>query len=138
MANEAVKVYPNSSSGDVIQDFTCADGTGIEKGTLLKLTDPRTAIISTATADALCGIAAREKIANDGRTRIAVHRQGDFELRASGSITVGSRVCSYADANYPNVVGTANGVAAASGSAILGYALETASDGETINIRVNL
>lgn len=137
MANEAVKVYAESAAGDVIQDFTCADGTTIEKGTLLELTDPRTAIAATGAAVPLAGIAAREKIANDGRTRIAVHRKGDFEMVASGAIVVGQAVCAALPAGS-NYVKTAVGVTAASGAAILGYALETASDAETIQVRVNL
>lgn len=137
MANEAVKRYSFSAAGDVIQDYTVADGTGIEKGTLLKLTDARTAIISSAAGDKIAGIAAREKIANDGRTRLAVYVRGDFDMVASGVIAVGDPVKSAADANYPNTVMTAvsGGV---SGCAIIGYALETASDGETIQVRVNL
>ena len=50
--------------------FTCADGTGIEKGTLLKLTDPMTAIATSGAGDAIAGVAAAEKIANDGNTKI--------------------------------------------------------------------
>ena len=57
--------------GSPIQDYTVADGTGIEKGALLALTDPRTAILASSAAQPLAGIAAREKIANDGRTRLA-------------------------------------------------------------------
>lgn len=123
---------------DYAEDFTCADGTGIEVGTLLKATDPKTAIISTAQADALAGIAAREKVASDGRAYVPVYRRGIFDMVASGAVTVGSPVCSYADANYPNVVGTAVGLAAASGAAILGTAMETASDGETFLVSVNV
>jgi len=46
--------------------FTCADGAGIEKGTLLKLTDPMTVALSDGAADIIAGISAEEKIANDG------------------------------------------------------------------------
>jgi hypothetical protein len=134
MANEAVLRYNENYIG-AIQDYTVADGTGIEKGALLALTDPRTAILNSAIAQPIAGIAAREKIASDGRTRLAVYRKGDFDMLASGAITIGSPVCCAAIAN---TVQSAIAVTAASGAAILGYALETASDAETIQVRLNL
>jgi hypothetical protein len=117
-------------------DFTCADGTGIEKGALLKLTDPRTAIISTAAADKLAGIAGREKIASDGRTQIAVYRRGIFDMVASGAIAVGEAVQSAASTGFSNTIMKA--AVTSSGACILGYALETASDAETIQILVDV
>lgn len=135
MVNEAVLRYSENYSG-AIQDYTVADGTGIEKGAILALTDPRTAILASEEAQPCAGIAAREKIASDGRTRLSVIRKGDFDMVASGAITVGAPVCL---AGTPsNTVKSANGVAAASGAAIIGYALETASDAETIQVRLNL
>lgn len=134
MANEAIKRYSESYAGDVVQDFTVADGTGIEKGALLKLTDPRTAIIASAAGDVCCGIAAREKIASDGRTQLSVHRRGDFDMVASGAITVGHPVMA---AGVPaNTVKAAT--SAQSGAAIIGYALETAADAEVFQVRLNL
>lgn len=65
-------------------DFTVADGTGIEKGTILKMTEPRTVAASSGASDVFGGIAAREKIADDGRTRLAVYRRGIFDLEISG------------------------------------------------------
>jgi len=136
MVNEAVLRYSEGYSG-AIQDFTVADGTAITKGALLALTDPRTAVLASSAAQPIAGIAARDKIASDGRTRLSVIRKGDFDMVASGAITVGSPVCSSTTGSL-NYVMSAAGVAAASGAAILGYALETASDGETIQVRLNL
>ena len=116
-------------------DFTVADGTGIEKGALLKITDPRTAIITSADGDMIAGIAAREKIASDGRTRLAVFRKGIFDMYASGAITLGEPVCSAA-VDGANRVCHAGGTEA--GAAIIGHSLETASDGEIIQIAVNI
>lgn len=110
-------------------DFTCADGTGIEKGTLLKLTDPRTASASNGAGDIIAGIAAREKIANDGRTRIPVFTRGIFDMYASGAINAGAPVMSAGVSNEVKLA--TNGL---SGAAIIGYALETASDTEVIQI----
>jgi len=135
MANEAVKSYSESSAGDVVQDYTCADGTGIEKGTLVKLSDPRTVAATTAVTDGeVCaGITAREKIASDGRTQISVHKKGYFEMNASGAIVVGAPVISAGG----NEVSTAAGTNY-SGAAIIGYAEETAADNETILVRLDL
>lgn|SRR3990167_4417689 len=121
-------------------DFTVADGTGIEKGAILALTDPRTAVAPTVLAtQALAGIAAREKVASDGRTRLSIFTKGIFDMTASGAITVGNAVVSAHDANYPNTVAKALGLTnPASGAAILGYALETASDAEVIQIYVDV
>lgn len=115
-------------------DFTVADGTGIEKGALLKLTDPRTASASTASKDILAGIAAREKIASDGRTRLSVFTRGIFDMGASGAIPVGSPVMSAGAVNKVMLATTP----AASGAAILGYALETAADDEIFQVYVDI
>lgn len=114
-------------------NFTCANGAAINKGTLLKLTDPRTAAASDGSSDVLAGIAAADKIASDGITSIGVFRDGIFEMYASGAIGVGNSVMSVGADNHVVVAG-----AAASGAAILGTALETASAGEQINVQVNL
>lgn len=130
MANEALI---RDRLEDAI-DFTVADGTGIEKGAVLKLTDPRTAIIASAAGDMLAGIAAREKVANDGRTRLSVYRKGIFDLVASGAIVIGQAVQA-AGAPANTVMAAA---VTSSGCAILGHALETASDGEVIQVFVNV
>lgn len=113
-------------------DFIVADGTGIEKGTVCKLSDPRTASASSASGDIFAGIAAREKIANDGRTRLALFRRGIFDMVDSGSgITAGDLVM-IAGANTIKTwtSGTDNE------KLILGVALETAAAGETIEVLV--
>jgi hypothetical protein len=56
---------------------------------------------------------------------------------ASGAITVGANVCASTTGSL-NYVSDATGVTAVSGAAIIGYALETASDGETIQVRLKL
>jgi len=114
-------------------DFTVADGTGIEKGALLKMSDPRTAATHTAAQDILAGIAAREKVASDGRTRLAVFRRGIFDMVASGAIIVGEAVVSDASINHVKAAPTGS-----SGATILGHALENGSTGETIQIFVDV
>lgn len=127
MADEATLLVQNG----IPINFTCADGTGIEKGALLKMADPMTASLSAAQDDVVGGIAAAEKIANDGVTKIAVFRSGIFKVTASGSITVG-------DALVLDPVPVGNYVSAAAVDAenIIGIALETASVGETFKMEL--
>jgi len=130
MANEAVLVYEM----DVPIPFTCADGTGIEKGSLLKLSDPMTVALADGAGDIIAGIAAEEKVANDGKTKIGVYMRGIFKMLADGSVTVGAGVI--ADGTNPNEFITAT--AAADAAAVFGIALETVSDGETGLVYVNV
>jgi len=69
--------------------MTCADGANIPKGTLLKLSTPFTVAATSADNDIFGGIAAEEKIASDGKTKIAVYRRGIFkvEVGTSGATT---------------------------------------------------
>jgi len=129
MANEAVLVLKQEEP----IDFIVADGAGIEKGTLLTLTDPRTAVASSASGAMCAGIAHREKIADDGRTRLAVIRKGIFRMTASGVIAIGAPVMSGINNNE---IVVATGV---NGAAVIGTALEAAAaDGEEIEVAVNI
>lgn len=65
--------------------FNCADGTGIPKGTLLKLTSGRIVAAASADGDIWAGVAAAEKVANDGATTIAVYTKGIFEMTTSAA-----------------------------------------------------
>ena len=119
MANEATLVFETH----VPIPFTVANGTGIEKGASLTLSDPMTAATLTASGAAFAGFAAEEKIASDGRTRMATYRGGIFKVTASGAVTVGEAV----------TADTANKFvrAAVNNEHLAGIALETAADGET-------
>ena len=119
MANEAVLVFET----DKPIPMTCADGTGIEKGAVLKLADPFTASLSTAASEAVGGIAAEEKIASDGKVKVGVYRGGIFKVVASGSITAG-KACSTSGNNLVQAPATND-------EAVLGIALETVSTGES-------
>lgn len=104
--------------------MTCADGAGIEKGTLLKLSDPFTVAATSADNDLFGGIAAEEKIASDGKTKIAVYRRGIFKVTSGGS-TVGKK----------QVISAANTVVDYTTlddeqGRVFGQALETAANGE--------
>lgn len=106
--------------------MTCADGTDIPKGTVLKLSTPFTVAASSANEDIFGGIAAEEKIANDGKTSIAVYRDGVFKVEAgAGGVTVGLPVGIIALNNFTNFTTLDD-----EKGAIFGVALETAADTE--------
>jgi hypothetical protein len=71
MANEAVIETLMGNNGDQMS-VTVATGTAIPKGSLMVLTDPRTAIIHAAVDTPFIGIAAFEKSATDGKTTMSV------------------------------------------------------------------
>ena len=99
---------------------TVADGTGIEKGAILKLTDPFTGIINSGANDRIIGIAAEEKIANDGKTKIGVYIDGIFKGVSAAAITVGNTLAVSATVNKLQTA-----VAATVGSSTVGISLET-------------
>jgi len=127
MANEAVLIYET----EMAIPFTVATGTGIEKGALLKLTDPMTAIIHSGDEDAFAGIAKEEHIANDG-TSLAVYRRGIFDLTSSAAITIGQAVALSATVNKVKPAD-----ATCVGAKIVGIALTTASAADKL-VRVDV
>lgn len=130
MANEAVMLFQWMPP----IDFTCADGTGIEKGTLLKLSDPMTVAAATADNDLFIGIAAEEKVANSGITKIAVHIMGIARMKDSGSgITVGTDVV----VKGTNTIGTYTTLDDEKGY-VVGKALETAAASDTLLVLFGL
>ena len=116
--------------------FTVTDGTGIEKGSLLKLTDPMTVIINSGDRDVIIGVAAEEKVANDGKTTLGVYLRGIFICTAGASITVGNLLMNNAAAGAVNEVIPAT--AAADAAQVFAVALETASDANTLKVLLNV
>ena len=114
-------------------NFTCADGTGIEKGAILTMTDYMTATLCAADDDIVAGFCASEKIADNGTTHVSVHREGIFKVKLSGSATVGDPLVTQA-AVTSNAV--AAGLVALSGSKIIGTALESGTTGHTIRMEL--
>ena len=82
MADEAIIVELLGNGGDPIR-YTCDDTIAIAKGSLLELTSPRTVIQSTLVDEPIAGIAATEKVANDGQTSIAVYTNGIFIMKCA-------------------------------------------------------
>ena len=132
MANEAVIVDLGPNGGSPYQ-FTVADGATIEKGTLLKFTDPRTAAANSAIRDRFAGIAAAEKVASDGATTLAVYTEGIFDLNIVGGVVAGDTVI----LSGANTLRSGAGLTAASGEMFVGIALEDAAvTAETILVKL--
>lgn len=114
--------------------FTCANGTGIAKGSILEISDPNTVAVTNGDTDPIIGIAAEEKIANDGKTSIAVYLRGIFKAYAGAAgVTVGMGVIT------DTATGAANElvVADVNSEHIVGTALETAADTESFLLYLN-
>lgn len=107
--------------------FTCADGTGIEKGAILTLSDPMTVALCTTDDAVVAGIAAEEKIASDGKTKIAVYRRGIFKGTSNGNIAVGTAIGTYANTGASNDIHQAG----AGHDNQMGHALEASANDET-------
>jgi len=114
--------------------MTCADGTGIEKGAVLLLSDPNTAATTTGDTDPCAGIAAEEKIASNGQTTISVYKRGIFKGTAGAAgVTAGMSIIT------DTATGTANDlvVADVNSEHIVGRALDTVTDTQTFLFELN-
>lgn len=114
--------------------FTCADGTGIEKGAILKITDPFTVALADGDGDSVAGIAAEEKIASDGKVKIGVYLRGIFKGYAGATgATAGQGLMTYNGTGDDNDIV----VITAGEDNCLGTALETAANNETFLFYLN-
>ena len=115
-------------------NMTVADGAGIEKGTVMKLsTDPRT-VLASAAKDVFGGILAREKIASDGRTQVACYFDGIFDMTVAPGATalVLGEIVALSGANFIQAASEADLIV---GKAI-GKVLETGSPSEIVQGKV--
>lgn len=136
MANEAIL---RDTKPLISRRYTCATSTGIAKGTFLKVADAFTASASTGTGDAFVGFAHADvnkstDTAFNTETSVTADSGGVYELLASGAITVGQFVKTAAPGNM--VMACLDADVTASYSRIVGVALETATNAETINVAV--
>ena len=128
MANEAVLMV--ELERPVM--MTVANSAAIEKGTVLKLSDPLTVAASSADNDIFAGIAAEEKIANDGKTKIAVYLRGIFKMVCSATA---STVGLHQVIKGANTIGDYTTLDDEKGY-VIGKALETGANTETILVYV--
>ena len=134
MANEAV-IIELINGGRPIH-YTVADGTGIAKGALMGLTGDRTVTTHTAAADIpIAGIAAAEKVINDGSTTLAVYTNGIFDMTAAaaGVTALGARCACSASINMITAA-DANDLLQSSD---VGMCLEAHANNEVAAVRVN-
>lgn len=134
MANEATVIELLGNAGDPVQ-YNCADATAITKGTLLYISsDPRTVLATSATSQYFAGIAAHDKVANDGATKIGVWTNGVFDLKDSGAgMTLGT-ICQVAGVNTVKTADDSGG--ATSVAEHVGQVLETAAASEVVAVKI--
>jgi len=130
MANEAVEIEGPYET----HDFTVADNTKIEKGTILKLEDARTAVANIGSGDVVAGIARTEKVANDGSTNLGVYTKGIFDLTVASDETVTAG--EYVSTKGPNTIKPATEAEIQAGKA-LGKTLEDGGNSEVVEVAVN-
>ena len=124
MANEITILFQLENS----VPFICADGTGIEKGTLVKITDPFTVAASAADHDAVIGVTTEEKIANDGKTKVPVCMRAICKgVAGTAGVTAGQCIDSDTGTSALNKLADC----AVNAENIVGRALETAAATET-------
>ena len=132
MANEAV-IIELFNGGRPIR-YTCADGTGIEKGSLLALTGDRTVTGITTAITPCVGVAAMEKVASDGSTTITAYTDGIFDLVSDGGTdNVGTVMSCSAVANVIET-GAAGDLLT---NVTVGYYLEAGTNAGTEAVRIN-
>ena len=130
MALETTLIHETS----VPVPMTIADGNAISKGSILLLSSPNTAAITTGDTDSCAGIAAEEKVASDGQTKLSVFKSGIFKgFAGAAGVTVGMGVIT------DTATGAANElvVADVNSEHIVGRALETATDGQSFLFELN-
>lgn len=135
MANEAVIIELLGNKGDPVR-YTVPDQDAYEKGTIVKIIDPRTISGSITSGAVVAGITAAEKVAGDGSTTLAVYTNGIFDLRTENSITAGNMVTM----SGVNLIQASSKDEDTNNGLVIGQALESASSGtpETIAVRVLL
>lgn len=114
--------------------MTCADGVNIPKGSILEISDPFTVAITNGDNDPCIGIAAEEKIASDGKTKIAVYLRGVFRGTAGAAgVTAGTGLIT------DTATGSANELVVndAASDNVLGMAMESATDRQTFLFYLN-
>ncbi|KKL56580.1 hypothetical protein LCGC14_2243980 [marine sediment metagenome] len=132
MADELIITDLLGDGGDPIE-YTCLDNTAIAKGAVMELEDVRTVKKVSADNKPLAGIAEHEKVANDGATTISVVTNCIAKAKCGAtSATVGKSQAAHA---ADNTLGDADTDDDELGYSI-GYALETATTGETYLVRI--
>ena len=132
MTNEVIVVELLGNAGDPIE-YTCAEAVTIPKGSVMELEDLRTVKQVSATDKPLAGIAAMEKVGGDGSTKISVLTNCIVKaVCEAGGATVGFSQTANDGTNTLADLDTLDGET----GDVIGYALETATSGETYLVRI--
>ena len=132
MANEAVIIELPRNINPVM--MTIADSGTIEKGTLLKTSDPNTAAASSA-RDEWGGIAAAEKVTLDGSTKLAVYKAGCFDLTCAATLAAAITIGECVTLSGANLIDAATEAEIQLGK-FIGWAEEAGGNGEVIRVRL--
>ena len=121
MANEAVLKIETH----IPINFTCSTTVTIEKGAIVKMTDPMTAVLSDGANDIVAGIVQSEKLAADTtQNSVAIFRGRVFRVTVSSSVSAGDPVVTQGNPNVVILASTNN-------ENILGVMLEDGTEGQT-------
>lgn len=136
MADEAVIVDLLGNQGDPVE-YTVSATTAIAKGALMMFTGTvQTAIIAGA-AGLFCGIAANEKTATDGVTKMALitHCVAELTCGAAETAVLGGTVMVGA---APNEIDVAVGATIDDAPKVVGVSLETIGNNGTGSVLINV
>ena len=125
MANEATIITLLGNQGDPVE-YTVAAGTAIPKGSLMEFSSsPQTVVISSADGKFFAGIAATEKTATDGVTKMSciTHCVADLKFSAGGTLGQPQKISGV------NTVADADDDTIEKIGEVVGIALETATTG---------
>jgi len=131
---QATIMHLLGNNGDRIP-YIVADASVIAKGDILVLSDPMTVTAATTNVDVpVVGVAAHEKVANDGNTQMTAITNAVIKCTtvAGGSATIGDHVSLAATAGTVNLSTTLDNEKGWS----VGYALEDAGASETFAVRM--
>ncbi len=136
MANEATIIELLGDEGNVL-DFTIYNVEAIPKGTICMLSGAGTRqaskSLNSGPVQVFAGIAATEKEASDGQTRLGLYTQGIFYLTASGDIARGASV-GISGANKVTAITEAQSISGAG----VGTALTANTDGNKVEVAIGV
>ena len=130
MVNEAIEMYEKS----IAVPFTIHDNENVEKGTAMVLKSPMSVSKHSGIDERFIGIAAEEKVANDGTDSIGIKDDGYWKMQLSGSCGVGDLLCLGAAAN--DVYSPSSNVATSKEN-FVGNAMTSGGDNNTIIVKVH-
>ena len=139
MANEA-RVYAYGSENCIVRQFTVADANALAKGAALEQSGDKTGITHAGSGgETPLGFIVEEKEASDGKTQIGCQRTGAIVAVADGTVTTGDLVELGAVANRVRTVPpSVSLISQANAKRILGRAVDTATDGNNVEIVLTL